>query len=85
LTTSHLEHKDALLEQYQSSIVGINEAQARHMVSFRLVLPTVCGRVKEGATLNSKHNLPAAKSSKTVTLLMGCLESRGTYQQAWQI
>ncbi len=41
LTTSHVERKDVLQEWYQSAKVGVNEAAARHMASFRLVLPTV--------------------------------------------
>ncbi len=62
LTKAHVERKDVLQEWYQSSKVGVIEAHARHMVSFRLVLPTVFGRVKEGAPLNNKHHLPAVKS-----------------------
>jgi hypothetical protein len=44
LTTSHVEHKDVLEEWYRSTKVGVNEASARHMASFRLILPTVFGR-----------------------------------------
>ena len=64
LTTSHVERKDVLQEWYQSVKVGINEASARHMASFRLVLPTVFGRTKEGTVTSSKHHLPSVKSFK---------------------
>jgi hypothetical protein len=49
LMTSHIERRDVLQEWYQSAKVGVNEASARHMASFRLVLPTVFGRTKEGS------------------------------------
>jgi len=62
LTTSHVERKDVLQEWYQSAKVGVNEASARHMASFRLVLPTVFGRTKEGAPVSAKHHLPSVKS-----------------------
>jgi hypothetical protein len=64
LTTSHVERRDVLQEWYQSSKVGVNEALARHMASFRLTLPMVFGRTKEGTSLSSKHHLPAVKSFK---------------------
>jgi hypothetical protein len=64
LTTSHVERKDVLQEWYQSSKVGVNEAAARHMTSFRLVLPTVFGRVKDGTPTTGRHHLPAIKSFK---------------------
>jgi hypothetical protein len=64
LSASHIEHKDVLQEWYQSMKVGVNEASARHMASFRLILPTVFGKTKEGATPVSKHHLPAIKSFK---------------------
>jgi len=64
LTTSHVERKDVLQEWYQSSKVGVNEASARHMASFRLILPTVFGRTKEGITLSPKHHLPSVKTFK---------------------
>lgn len=64
LTTSHVERKDVLQEWYQSAKVGVNEAAARHMASFRLVLPTVFGRVKDGSPTTGKHHLPAIKSFK---------------------
>jgi hypothetical protein len=44
--------------------VGVNEAAARHMASFRLVLPTLFGRVKDGSPTTGKHHLPAIKSFK---------------------
>ncbi len=64
LTTSHVERRDVLQEWYQSTKVGVNEAAARHMASFRLVLPSVFGRVKEGSSLSAKHHLPAIRSFK---------------------
>jgi len=64
LTTSHVERKDVLQEWYQSAKVGVNESSARHMASFRLVLPTVFGRSKEGVPTNAKHHLPSVKSFK---------------------
>jgi hypothetical protein len=64
LTISHVEHKDVLDEWYRSSKVGVNEASARHMASFRLILPTVFGRVKEGSTASTKHHLPSVHSFK---------------------
>jgi hypothetical protein len=62
LTTSHVERKDVLQEHYQSSKVGVNEAAARHIASFRLVLPTVFGRVKDGSSTTGRCHLPAVKS-----------------------
>jgi hypothetical protein len=64
LTSSHIERKDVLQEWYQSSKVGVNEAAAHHMATFRLVLPSVFGRVKEGTPASAKHHLPAVKSFK---------------------
>ncbi len=64
LSSTHVERKDVLQEWYQSSKVGVNEASARHMASFRLTLPTVFGRTKEGVSFTSKHHLPAIKSFK---------------------
>jgi len=64
LTISHVEHKDVLDEWYRSSKVGVNEASARHMASFRLILPTMFGRVKEGSTASTKHHLPSVRSFK---------------------
>ena len=51
LSSTHVERKDVLQEWYQSSKVGVNEASARHMASFRLTLPTVFGRTKEGSII----------------------------------
>ena len=64
LTTSHVERKDVLEEWYRSTKVGVNEASARHMASFRLILPTVFGRMKEGSPASAKHHLPAVRSFK---------------------
>jgi len=65
LMTSHVERRDVLQEWYQSTKVGVKEASARHMASFRLVLPTVFGRTKEGAPpVSVKHYLPAVKTFK---------------------
>jgi len=64
LTTSHVERKDVLEEWYRSTKVRVNEASARHMASFRLILPTVFGRVKEGSPSSAKHHLPAVRSFK---------------------
>jgi hypothetical protein len=64
LTTSHVERKDVLQEWYQSAKVGVNEASARHMASFRLVLPTVFGRTKGGSPSNAKYHLPSVKTFK---------------------
>jgi hypothetical protein len=47
-----------------TSKVGINEAHARHMASFCVVLPTVFGRTKEGTPITIKHQLPAVKLIK---------------------
>jgi hypothetical protein len=59
-----VERKDVLQEWYQSTKVGVTEAAARHMASFRLILPTVFGKLKEGRSLTSKHHLPAIKAFK---------------------
>jgi hypothetical protein len=64
LTTLHVERKDVLDKWYRSSKVGVNEASARHMASFRLILPTMFGRVKEGSTASTKHHLPSVCSFK---------------------
>jgi hypothetical protein len=64
LSTAHVERKDMLQEWYQTTKVGINEASARHMASFQLVLPTVFGRTREGAPVSARHHLPALKSFK---------------------
>jgi hypothetical protein len=64
MTTSHVECKDVLEEWYRSTKVGVNEASARHMESFRLILPTVFGRMKEGSPSSAKHHLPAVTSFK---------------------
>jgi hypothetical protein len=42
----------------------VNEASARYMASFRLILPTVFGRLKEGSPSSAKHHLPAVRSFK---------------------
>ena len=77
LTMSHV-----LQEWYQSAKVGVNESSARCMASFRLVLPTVFGRTKEGAPpVSVKHLLPAVKSFKDwnnhdgVSGVKGCIMS----------
>ncbi len=62
LTGLHVEKKDVLNEMYQADRVGMNDAEARHCASFRLILPTVLGYVKEGASTH--HNLPAVKTFK---------------------
>jgi hypothetical protein len=62
LTGVHVEKKDVLNEMYQADRVGMNDAEARHCASFRLILPTVFGYVKEGAS--TRHNLPAVRSFK---------------------
>jgi len=64
LTTSHVERKDVLDEWYRSTKVGVNEASARHMASFRLILPSVFGRAKEGSAASAKHHLPSVRSFK---------------------
>jgi hypothetical protein len=64
LTTSHVERKDVLEEWYRSTKVGVNEASARHMALFRLILPTVFGRIKEGSAASVKYHLPAVRSFK---------------------
>jgi hypothetical protein len=64
LSMAHVERKDMLQEWYQSTKVGINEASARHMASFRLVLPTVFSRTREGAPVSARHHFPALKSFK---------------------
>jgi hypothetical protein len=77
LTTSHVERKDVLQEWYQSTKVGVNEASARHMASFRLILPTVFGRTKEGAPVSAKHLLPAVKSFKDWNTYDGVSGTKG--------
>jgi len=62
LTTSHVERKDVLDEWYRSSKVGVNEASTRHMASFRLILPSVFGRSKEGSSASARHHLPSVRS-----------------------
>jgi hypothetical protein len=62
LTGLHVEKKDVLNEMYQADRVGMNDAEARHCASFRLILPTVFGYVKEGAS--TRHNLPAVRTFK---------------------
>jgi hypothetical protein len=62
LTGLHVEKKDVLNEMYQADRVGMNDAEARHCASFRLVLPTVFGYVKEGTS--TRHNLPAVRTFK---------------------
>jgi hypothetical protein len=62
LTGLHVEKKDVLNKMYQADRVGMNDAEARHCASFQLILPTVFGYVKEGAS--TRHNLPAVKSFK---------------------
>ena len=57
LTGLHVEKKDVLNEMYQADRVGMNDAEARHCASCRLILPTVFGYVKEGTS--TRHNLPA--------------------------
>jgi len=64
LTTSHVERKSVLQEWYQSTKVGVNEASARHMASFRLILPSVFGRTKEGSVVSTKQHLPSVKTFK---------------------
>jgi len=63
LTGVHVEKKEVLSEMYQAGRVGMNDAEARHCASFRLILPTVFGYVKEGGA-PGRHNLPAVKSFK---------------------
>jgi len=78
LMTSHVERRDVLQEWYQSAKVGVNEASARHMASFRLVLPTVFGRTKEGAPpISVKHMLPAVKSFKDWNTYDGVSGTKG--------
>jgi hypothetical protein len=78
LMTSHVERRDVLQEWYQSTKVGVNEASARHMASFRLVLPTVFGRTKEGAPpVSVKHYLPAVKSFKDWNTFDGVSGTKG--------
>ncbi len=62
LTGLHVEKKDVLNEMYQADRVGMNDAEAPHCASFRLILPTVFGYVKEGTS--TRHNLPAVRSFK---------------------
>ena len=62
LSSSHVERKDVLWEWYQSTKFGVKKAAACHMASFRLTLPTVFGRIKEGGPGSGKHHLPAVKT-----------------------
>jgi hypothetical protein len=77
LTISHVERKDVLQEWYQLAKVGVNKASAHLMASFRLVLPTVFGRTKEGAPVSVKHHQPAVKSFKDWNTFDGISGTKG--------
>jgi hypothetical protein len=77
LTTSHVECKDILQELYQSSKVSLSEALARHMASLCRILPTVFGRVKDGATPSLKHHLPSVKSFRKWNTYDGASGAKG--------
>ncbi len=64
LSSSYVERKDVLQEWYQSTKFGVKKAAAHHMASFRLTLPMVFGRIKEGRPGSGKHHLPAVKTFK---------------------
>ncbi len=63
LSGSYIERTEVINEWYQATKVGLDECEARHVVSFKITYPTVFGYVKEG-TSNAKHHLPAVKSFK---------------------
>jgi len=48
LRESFMERKDVISEWYQSTKVGLSEAEASTMASLKIVLPTVFGLIKEG-------------------------------------
>jgi hypothetical protein len=85
LTTSHVERKDVLEEWYRSTKVGVNEASARHMASFRLILPTVFGRMKEGSAVSAKHHLLAVRSFKDWSTFDGVSGVKTLFPLEWKI
>mmetsp|Transcript_10104 Transcript_10104/g.14571 ORF Transcript_10104/g.14571 Transcript_10104/m.14571 type:complete len:742 (-) Transcript_10104:1161-3386(-) len=62
LTGGHITRTEVISEMFQAERVGLTDSEARHIGSFRILLPSVFGNVKEGAT--TKYNLPAVKNYK---------------------
>jgi hypothetical protein len=60
LSGVHIERKDVINEIYQADKIGYTDGEARHISSFRIVLPTILGYVKEGTA--TKYNLPAIRT-----------------------
>lgn len=61
LTNVYAQHQDIILEWYQASRVGLSEVEAKHVTSFKLILPTVLGMTKEDKP-SPTHPLNAAHS-----------------------
>jgi hypothetical protein len=61
LTGAFQERKDVLSKWYQSTKVGCSAQEARHIASFKTMLPHVLGHTKDGV-VSPKHKLPAVKT-----------------------
>lgn len=61
LTDVYVERQELILEWYQASRVGLSEVEAKHVASFKLILPSVLGITKEDKPSTS-HPLNAVRS-----------------------
>lgn len=59
LTDIHMERKDVITEFYQASKIGFSEPESKHIAAFRIIVPTLLGRTKEGDKLSINTPLAA--------------------------
>jgi hypothetical protein len=65
ITEVYIERKDVLTEYYQAGHVGLSEPEAKHVSSFKLILPSIFGLIKEGDKESEKSPLNAVRDFKS--------------------
>jgi hypothetical protein len=65
ITEVYIERKDVLTEYYQTGRVGLSKPKAKHVTSFKLILPTIFDLIKEGDKESKKYPLNAVRDFKT--------------------
>jgi hypothetical protein len=61
ITDGHSKKSEVMAELYQASHVGFDEDEATHVHSFKLIVPSLPGAIKEGDKNDPKYPLAAGK------------------------
>jgi hypothetical protein len=61
ITDGHTRKSEVMAEMYQASRVGLDEDEASHVHSFKLIIPSLLGATKEGDKNDPRYPLPAVK------------------------